>query len=142
ISHAPIRYWEMLAAATGAECSWMCNGQAVFPAMLAAIDDARQSVCLETYTCSPGPLAERFRDAFLRARQRGLPVRVLVDALGSYGLPGSFWKPLEHAGGEVRRFNPLSLNRLSIRDHRKLLVCDEQVAFVGGFNIASEYEGD
>ena len=46
------------------------------------------------------------------------------------------------AGGEVRQFNPLSLNRLGIRNHRKLLVCDEQVAFVGGFNIAPEYDGD
>ena len=39
-------------------------------------------------------------------------------------------------------FNPLALDRLGIRNHRKLLVCDERVAFVGGFNIASEYDGD
>jgi len=42
----------------------------------------------------------------------------------------------------VRRFNPLALRRLGIRDHRKLLVCDNRVAFVGGFNIAAEYDGD
>jgi cardiolipin synthase A/B len=69
-------------------------------------------------------------------------VRVLVDALGSMSLPWSFWKPLLEAGGEVRQFNPLSLNQLGIRNHRKLLVCDDQVAFVGGFNIAPEYDGD
>jgi cardiolipin synthase len=67
---------------------------------------------------------------------------VLIDALGSYSLPADFWRTLIAAGGEVRRFNPLSLNRLGIRNHRKLLVCDGQVAFIGGFNIASEYEGD
>jgi cardiolipin synthase len=42
----------------------------------------------------------------------------------------------------MRWFNPLSLNRLGFRNHRKLLVCDESVAFIGGFNIAPEYEGD
>jgi cardiolipin synthase len=57
-------------------------------------------------------------------------------------LPGDFWKPLRNAGGEARTFNPLALNRISIRNHRKLLVCDERTAFIGGFNIAPEYEGD
>src|SRR6185437_7206801 len=76
------------------------------------------------------------------ARQRGIRVRVLIDALGSYALPGNVFDPLHGVGAEVRQFNPLSLNRLSIRNHRKLLVCDDHVAFVGGFNIAPEYEGD
>jgi cardiolipin synthase len=49
---------------------------------------------------------------------------------------------LRAAGGEVRRFNPLALDRWGIRNHRKLLVCDERVAFVGGFNITSDYDGD
>ncbi len=110
--------------------------------MLAAIEAAESSVCLETYTYSAGRLGERFRDALVRARQRGARVRVLFDALGSRGLPGAFWQPLQAAGGEVRSFNPLAVNRLGIRDHRKLLVCDERVAFLGGFNIAPEYEGD
>jgi cardiolipin synthase len=58
-------------------------------------------------------------------------------------MPDSFFEPLRSAGGEVRWFNPVKkLSRLSIRDHRKLLVCDRKVAFVGGFNIATEYEGD
>ena len=110
--------------------------------MLAAIEAAQESVCLETYIYAADSLGERFREALIRARQRGARVRVLVDALGSIGLSGSFWKPLNAAGAEVRLFNPLALNRLGIRDHRKLLVCDERVAFVGGFNIASEYDGD
>ena len=53
-----------------------------------------------------------------------------------------FWESLRSAGGEVRQFNPVTLKRLIIRNHRKLLVCDGRVAFVGGFNIAPEYEGD
>jgi cardiolipin synthase len=80
--------------------------------------------------------------ALTDARRRGAYVRVLVDAIGSLTLPEAFWTPLRAAGGEVRQFNPLSLNRFGIRDHRKLLVCDEQVAFIGGFNVAQEYDGD
>jgi cardiolipin synthase len=110
--------------------------------MLAAITAAKRSVCLETYIYAPGPLGERFREAMVRARQAGAKVQVLIDALGSYNLPADFWKPLLEVGGEMRWFNPLSLNRLGFRNHRKLLVCDESVAFVGGFNIAPEYEGD
>jgi len=110
--------------------------------MLAAIEAARESVCLETYIYAPDSLGERFREALVRARQRGVRVRVLIDAFGSISLPGSFWEPLRAAGGEVRLFNPLALDRLGIRNHRKLLVCDDRVGFVGGFNIASEYDGD
>jgi cardiolipin synthase A/B len=54
----------------------------------------------------------------------------------------SFWQPLRDAGGECRWFNPLSLGRLGFRDHRKLMVCDEQEAFIGGFNIMPESQGD
>ena len=110
--------------------------------MLEAIDAARESVFLEIYTFTASPLGEQFRDALIRVRRRGAQVRVMVDALGSMGLSRSFWNPLREVGGEFHFFNPYILNRFGVRDHRKLLVCDERVAFVGGFNIAPEYEGD
>jgi cardiolipin synthase len=122
--------------------TWFCSGDAIFPAMLREIALARNSVRLETYIFSAGPLGERFRDALTAARRRGVRVRVLIDAVGSYPLPAAFWRPLIDAGGEVRVFNPISFYRLGIRDHRKLLVLDDRVAFIGGFNISSEYEGD
>jgi cardiolipin synthase len=127
---------------TGASCHWLRTGTDFFNALRAGIDSAQRSVCLEAYIYSAAQLGERFRDGLVRARQRGAQVRVLIDALGSYNLPRSFWNSLAAAGGEVRYFNPLSLNRLGLRNHRKLLVVDEQLAFVGGFNIAPEYEGD
>src|SRR5437016_6185675 len=132
----------MLASVTTASWNWLCSGREIFPAMLEAIEAARVSVRLEVYIYSPDPLGSRFLEALVRAEQRGVEVQVLIDALGSINLPGTFWEPLRAAGGHVRYFNPLSLHRLSIRNHRKLLVCDEQVAFVGGFNIAEEYDGD
>jgi cardiolipin synthase len=110
--------------------------------MLAAIEGARESIRLEMYIFSASPLGDSFRDALVKAAKRGVRVNVLNDSIGSVALPGNYWKPLEEAGGAARRFNPLALSRFGIRDHRKLLVCDEAVAFIGGFNIAPEYEGD
>lgn len=129
-------------AATRTTCHWLRTGDEIFPALLAAIDAAQSSVCLEMYIFAPGPLGERFREALVRAQQRGVRVRVLVDAFGSMGLPDHFWAPLRAAGGEARWFNPAALMRFSFRNHRKLLVCDGRVAFVGGFNLTHAYEGD
>ena len=122
--------------------TWICTGREVFPSMLAAIEEARHAICLEIYIYTSGAIGKRFQEALVRAANRGLLVRVLYDAVGSMTLSSTFWKPLKKAGGEVRQFNPLALFRLGIRDHRKLLVCDSKVAYVGGFNIADEYHGD
>ena len=126
----------------GSAYHWLRAGDEIFPAMLAAIDAASQSVCLEIYTFEECPLGRDFRQGLVRACERGVRVRVLVDAIGSFLLPDHFWEPLRKAGGEVRWFNPIALKRVTIRNHRKLLVCDERMAFVGGFNISPEYEGD
>jgi cardiolipin synthase len=123
-------------------CQWICAGDDIFPAMLAAIDGARERVLFETYIFSPGSLGQKFLEALVRAAQRGVKVKVLIDAFGSATLPWSFWGPLLAVGGEARLFNPLALRRFGIRDHRKMLICDQNSAFVGGFNIAPEYEGD
>jgi cardiolipin synthase len=132
----------MSSVAIQTACQWMRTGDKIFRTMLSAIDAARSSVCLEVYTFAPGQLGERFREALVRAQRRGAQVRVLIDDFGSMELPGDFWQPLLAVGGEARRFNPVTVMRFSFRDHRKLLVCDGRVAFVGGFNIAPEYVGD
>lgn len=121
---------------------WLITGDQAFAAAADAIRAAKHSVRLESYTYADSPIGLRTLSALLEARQRGVRVQVLVDAVGSIELPRSFWEPLTNAGGEVHWFNPLSLERFAIRDHRKLLVCDDEVAFVGGFNVAPEYEGD
>jgi len=131
-----------MSSAEPAAYHWLRTGDEVFPAMLSAIDESRSSVCLEIYIFARGTLGERFREALVRAQQRGVRVQVLVDGVGSLALPGDFWDLLRGAGGEVRWFNPVALNRFWFRNHRKLLVCDGRIAFVGGFNIAPEYEGD
>jgi cardiolipin synthase len=121
---------------------WLRKGDEAFAAMLDAINAAQKVVRLEMYIYTASPLGERFREALIDARRRGARVQVLIDALGSMTLSQSFWEPLTKLGGEFRWFNPVSLRRWTYRNHRKVLTCDETVAFVGGFNIAAEYEGD
>ncbi|HLP08289.1 MAG TPA: phospholipase D-like domain-containing protein [Opitutaceae bacterium] len=126
----------------GPPANWLPNGSAAFCRMLAAIESARESVRLETYIYAIGNPGDQFRAALAAAARRGVKVQVLVDGFGARALPDGYWEELRTAGGEVRVFNPLSLGRLAIRDHRKLLLVDNEVAFLGGFNVAPEYDGD
>jgi cardiolipin synthase len=121
---------------------WLRTGEEALKAMLTAIDQARQSVRLEVYIFQPDATGLQFREALVRAAGRGLKVQVLIDAFGSINLASSFWNPLLTAHGEIAWFNPLQLQRWSYRDHRKLLVCDDSWAYVGGVNIGDEYSGD
>jgi cardiolipin synthase len=124
------------------DIQWLHTGAEALAEMLAAIAAARRSVRLEMYMFDPSPLADHFRDALGEACRRGARVQVLIDAFGSMSLPNGYWEPLRAAGAQVRRFNPNGLKRFGIRDHRKILVCDEDLAIIGGANIAAEYQGD
>jgi len=121
---------------------WLRTGTEAFRRMLAAIDHARRSLQLEVYIFQPDETGERFRAALTRAARRGVHVQVLLDAFGSNGLPAGYWRELEERGGTVRLFNPISWRLFVFRDHRKLLLIDGALAFVGGFNIGNEYDGD
>ena len=124
------------------EFRWLRTGGETLAEMLAVIGRAKRSVRLEMYIFDPCPVANGFREALGEARRRGVSVQVLVDAFGSMSIPAGYWDKLREAGAQIRRFNPNGLKRFGIRDHRKLLVCDEEVAVVGGANIAAEYHGD
>jgi cardiolipin synthase len=121
---------------------WLRTGREAYGQMLKAIRAATSSVRLETYIFQDDTIGRRARQEMVKARKRGLTVRVLVDAFGSVELRDSFWNPLRAVGGEVRWFNPIELKRFSFRDHRKIFVCDERVAFIGGFNMGREYASD
>lgn len=121
---------------------WLTTGEQAFERALLAIDQARSAISLEIYIFAAEGPGQVFLEKLTQAAARQVQVRVLVDAFGSIMLPDSFWQPLRETGGEVRWFNPLQLDRFAFRDHRKLLVCDGAVGFVGGFNISMDYAGD
>jgi len=129
-------------ASATADIQWLKTGEEAIAAMLGEIAAATVSIRLETYIFHTGPVADDFRQALVAACQRGVKVRLIIDALGSLSLSTAFWDPLTKIGGEFAWFNPISLSRWSCRDHRKVMVVDDRVAFVGGFNIADEYKGN
>lgn len=129
-------------AKTATTYCWLRNGREAVAAMLEAIRTAEHSIRLETFIYHSGEIGDTFRDALIAAQHRGVRVRVMCDAFGSLKLLKSYWDELVEAGGEFRWFNPLHLNRLIYRNHRKILVVDERVGFIGGLNIGVEYSGD
>ena len=117
------------------------NGDAAFPAMLAAIDAAQKSLSLASYIFDNDPAGQQFAAALARAVQRGVAVRVLVDAAGTrYSWPPITWQ-LRRAKIPFARFLPSSLLQpwrvatINLRNHRKILVVDGQTAFTGGMNL-------
>ncbi len=121
---------------------WFQTGDSFYRALLTEIGKAKDSVRLETYIFDAGYPGDDVHDALLAAQRRGVKVKVLLDSFGSMDLPSNYWASVINAGGEVKFFNPLSLGRIAFRDHRKLLVCDNKVAFVSGFNISASETGD
>ncbi len=131
-----------MATAEKSSFRWMCTGNQALAEMLEAISAAKISVRLEMYIFTADPIGLKFREALVDACKRGVRVQVLVDAAGSVTLAEDFWAVFQKSGGKFRWFNRLTLHHFGLRDHRKSLVCDDTTAFVGGFNIAKEYEGD
>jgi cardiolipin synthase len=131
-------------ASDGNELTVFVDGDDAYDAMLGAIGRARVRVWLEVYIFATDALGLSVLDALARAAARGVDVRLLVDAVGSPDFPEA-GQSLRAAGGRVAVFNPtLRLRRrlpLTMRDHRKILVVDDDIGFCGGMNVANEYGG-
>ena len=118
------------------------NGDDAFPAMLAAIDSAKQRVSFESYIYESGDVGTRFTQAFEAAARRGVRVRIVLDALGSKKFDSTIGDRLKSAGVSIGWVNPLlgaSIENANYRTHRKALVVDGLVAFVGGMGIADQW---
>src|SRR5437773_1935880 len=111
---------------TGCEVTVLRDGGETYPAMLAALSAAQRTIHLETYILAADTTGDRFKDVLIARARAGVAVRLLYDAVGSFGLPNSWLAELRAAGAEVVDFNPIALwrrrFRLSHRDHRKILV--------------------
>lgn len=127
----------------GNACTLLRDGVEAYPAMLEAIRNARRYVRLETYMFISDSVGELFGQALAEAAERGVHVKVLYDAMGSWTSRRGFFEALRQRGVDIRPFKPLSLSRglryLLRRDHRKILVADGEVAFVGGVNISAHW---
>ena len=123
----------------------LTNGDQAFPVMLAAINRAKQRIELETYIYEKGDVGTQFTDALEAAGRRGVSVKIVLDSVGSKGMSDDDEKRLGAAGAEIRWVNPLvsfQIEEVNYRTHRKALIVDGDVAFVGGMGIADHWAHD
>lgn len=115
------------------------NGDETYPAMLAAIRGARQRIDMESYQFDTQGAA-LFAAALLQKRQEGVAVHLIYDAWGSSAQDKALFDKLRAAGVQIVEFNPIGSHLdLDHRDHRKLLVIDDQLVITGGLNITGVY---
>jgi cardiolipin synthase A/B len=127
----------------GSRVEPLFNGEQAYPAMLEAIREARESVYLCTYIFDTDPAGREFIDALAAARDRGVDVRVLIDAIGErYSHPRAT-RLLRKRGVRSARFLPMAPTlrgvRFNLRNHRKVMIVDRVVGFTGGMNIGQRH---
>ena len=130
---------------TGNDAQLLIDGPQTFASMFAGISQARDYVLVQTYVLRDDELGRSLKACLLERASCGIRVYVLYDELGSYGLPRAYLDELRAGGVAVRAFhtirprvNPFHVN---FRNHRKIVVVDGRVAWVGGLNVGDEYMG-
>ncbi|MDO9438312.1 phosphatidylserine/phosphatidylglycerophosphate/cardiolipin synthase family protein [Hydrogenophaga sp.] len=121
------------------------DGPATYRAMLAAIETAKDHIHLETYILDDDDIGQQFANALIAKQQQGVQVLLIHDSVGTLRTPDEFFKRLKDAGVKELEFNPINPAQarttweLNERDHRKLLIVDGRIAFLGGINISGVY---
>ncbi|MBM4764294.1 cardiolipin synthase [Bacillus sp. B15-48] len=122
------------------------DGNDKFNRLLLDIQAATHHIHLQYYIIKKDKLGKKIRDALIQKAKDGVKVRVLYDELGSRVLSRRFFAELRKAGGEVEIFFPSKFRlinfRLNYRNHRKIVIIDGQIGYIGGFNIGDEYLGE
>ena len=133
-----------LRATSGNLVEVLTEGAAMYDALGASIDAARNHVHAQYYLIRNDATGLWFRDRLVAAARRGVTVRLLMDGYGCFALGSAWRRPLHKAGVLVGEFLPmrsLLLQPVNLRNHRKIVVVDGHTAFTGGFNIGDEYRG-
>ncbi|WP_421556293.1 cardiolipin synthase ClsB [Pseudomonas kitaguniensis] len=123
------------------------NGEAYFPAVFAAMREARREILLETFILFEDKVGHELQSILIDAAQRGVKVVASLDGFGCGELSPSFLGELAQAGVTVQMFDPAS-KTLGFRTnwfrrlHRKIVVVDAEVAFIGGINFSADHLGD
>jgi cardiolipin synthase A/B len=129
----------------GNKVELLVDGKTTYAAMFEAIENAKDHINMETYIFEDDEVGQHFADLLIAKQRSGVQVNLIYDSVGTFYTPKAFFTPLIESGANVLEFNPINplvarkgwqFNR---RDHRKLLIVDGQIAFVGGINISSVY---
>ncbi len=129
----------------GNKATLLQDGPATYAAMFAAISQAKDHINLESYIIEDDAVGQQFADQLLAQQRRGVQVNVIYDSVGGINTPRLYFDQLAQAGVAVLEFNPVNPLQargtwlINNRDHRKLLIVDGRIAFLGGINISSVY---
>ena len=129
----------------GNEVVLLQDGPATYAAMLTAIAAAKDHINMETYILDDDVVGQKFAMALIDKQKQGVQVNLIRDSVGTFGTPSAFFEALKDQGVNVLEFNPVNplaarkTWALNQRDHRKLLIIDGRIAFLGGINISSVY---
>jgi len=119
------------------------NGRETFDSIIAAIDGAKHHIHLEYYIIDDDHIGNLIRKLLIKKVQEGVKVRFIYDDVGCWSLPKHFVDSMSDAGIEIYSFLPvrfpLLTNKINYRNHRKIVVVDGIIGFVGGLNIADRY---
>lgn len=119
-----------------------CWGEDLFKDMLADMEAARHSICLESFIIHNDATGTALMDILCQKAQQGLEVKLLYDDVGSFLTPNGFFQQLTKAGGQVQAFFPVKWRlplSINFRNHRKITVIDGRIGYMGGVNIGDEY---
>ncbi len=123
------------------------DGPSTYQSMIKAIEAARDHINMETYILDDDEVGQRFAAALIAQQKKGVQVNLIRDSVGTIGTPSEFFSRLTDAGIKVLEYNPVNPATAKVgwdvnqRDHRKLLIVDGRIAFLGGINISSVYSG-
>lgn len=119
------------------------SGYEFFPALLAEISKATHHIHIVSYIIDDDPLGRLLRDALIDKARKGIEVRLLFDDVGSWKTPNRFFEQMREEGIEVHPFMPVRFpaftGKVNYRNHRKIIVIDGKVGFIGGMNLAQRY---
>jgi cardiolipin synthase A/B len=121
------------------------DGKEKFDQLFKDIKAARNYIHIQYYIIKNDNLGKKLIDALTIKARQGVKVRILYDELGSRSLPKRIFKEFRKAGGQVEVFFPSKFRfinlRMNYRNHRKLVIIDGKIGYVGGFNVGDEYLG-
>jgi len=123
----------------------LINGDQIFPAMLAAIREAKETITFETYIYWSESIGNEFSAALAERARAGVKVHLMLDFMGSMKMDNKQVDEMKKAGVQVQRYHkPVwwKLARMNNRTHRKLLVIDGKIGFTGGVGIADQWRGN
>ncbi|MFK9095300.1 cardiolipin synthase [Bacillus salipaludis] len=123
----------------------LTNGEETFSHIIEQLKRARHHIHLEYYIVRHDQIGQEIKDILIEKASQGVKIRFLFDAVGSWQLSKTYINDLRNAGIETVSFGPVKLpflnNKFNFRNHRKIIVIDGTIGFVGGLNIGDEYLG-